>query len=252
VLLLAALALPLSGALAQDAQPGDQVCPPRCPASFGLASLFTSAPNEASSITALYDLILVAAGVTFVLVEGALLYTVLRFRRPPELAQPFQANPKLEVAWTAAPALILVVLMGFTVRTMGEGRAAGGSGNVVRLTAIGQQGGWEFRYPDLDPQVITHNELVVPVGSTVEVALEARDGVRGFWAPELFGSVEAAPGSTARLKFTPTTPGAYAGQCTYDCGPQHASMRFRVVVLPAAEFRAWVANAQRAAAPASK
>ncbi len=253
VLLLAALALPLSRALAQDSQLGEQVCPPRCPVSFGLASIFASASNEASSIIALYNLILVTAGITFVLVEGALLFTVLRFRhRPPELAQQFHGNPKLEVAWTAAPALILVVLMGFTVRTMGEGRAAGGSGNSVQLTAIGHQGGWEFRYPDLDPQVVTTNELVVPVGSTVEVALESRDVVHGFWAPELFGIVEAVPGYTTRLKFTPTTPGAYAGQCTLDCGLQHASMRFRVIVLSAAEFQTWVANAQLAAAPAPK
>jgi len=252
VLLLAGLVFPLSRALAQDSQPGDPVCPPNCPVSFGLASIFAPASNEASSIITLYNFIFVMAGIIFVLVEGALLFTVLRFRnRPPEMAEQFHGNTKLEIVWTAAPAVILAVLMGFTLRTMGEVRAVGGSGNVVQVKAIGHQWWWEFRYPGLDPEVITANELVVPVGSTIEVAIESVDVEHGFWAPELFGKVDAIPGYTTRVKFTPTSTGAYVGQCTQYCGTQHAQMRFGVVVLSASDYQAWAANEQRPAAAAT-
>jgi cytochrome c oxidase subunit 2 len=118
----------------------------------------------------------------------------------------------------------------------------------MHVTAIGHQWWWEFRYPDL--QIVTANELVVPENTIIEVAIESNDVEHGFWVPELFGKVDAVPGYTTRVRFTPDAAGNhyYGGQCTQFCGEQHAQMRFGVIVRTQAEFQGWAANQQQPAA----
>ncbi len=230
------LALAASGALAG--------CP-SCMVSFHTPSIFEPASGETAAIANLFTFILVTAGIIFVLVEGLLLVAVLRFRnRPPESAVQFHGNTKLEVAWTMAPAVILAVLMGFTLRTMGQVRAVSAE-NVLHVTAVGHQWWWEFRYPEQN--IVTANELVVPANTIIEVSVESVDVEHGFWVPELFGKVDAIPGYTTRVRFTPTQAGNqyYGGQCTQFCGDQHAQMRFGVIVRTAADFQAWASGQQQ-------
>ena len=248
VLLLLALAIPLAGVLAQAGQ--SSTCPPDCMVSFQTPSMFNPASFEAGRIDALFKFILVIAAIIFVLVEGALFFAVWRFRnRPAESAMQVHGNTKLEIAWTAAPAVILAVLLGFTFQTMGEVKAVT-SENVMPVQAIGHQWWWEFRYPDL--QMVTANEMIVPVNTVVEVSVQSVDVEHGFWAPELFGKVDAVPGYTNRLRFTPTEVrnDYFGGLCTQFCGVEHTQMRFAVVVRTAEQFQDWVALMQPAAAPA--
>ncbi len=243
VLLLLALAIPMAGVLAQAGQSSD--CPPDCMVSFQTPNMFNPSSFEAERIEALFTFILVIAGIIFVLVEGALFFAVWRFRnRPAESAIQVHGNTKLEIAWTAAPAVILAVLLGFTFQTMGEVKAVTGE-NVMHVQAIGHQWWWEFRYPD--QQIVTANEMVVPVNTVIEVSVESVDVEHGFWAPELFGKVDAVPGYTTRVRFTPTEiRGDYfGGQCTQFCGRQHAQMRFAIQVVSAGDFENWVINMQQ-------
>jgi cytochrome c oxidase subunit II len=236
------LALAASGALAG--------CP-ACMVSFNTPSMYQTDSNESAAIANLFTFILITAGIIFVAVEGMLLFAVLRFRnRPPESAVQFHGNTKLEVAWTMAPGVILAVLMGFTLRTMGQVRAVTNE-NVLHVTAVGHQWWWEFRYPELN--IVTANELVVPVNTVIEVSIESVDVEHGFWVPELFGKVDAIPGYTTRVRFTPTEARSqyYGGQCTQFCGVQHAQMRFGVIVRTQAEFQAWAAGQQNPAAEAT-
>jgi cytochrome c oxidase subunit 2 len=240
LVVLLALAIPVAVGLAQSGQ-GSQ-CPPDCMVSFQTPNMFNPSSFETARIDALFKFILVIAGIIFVLVEGMLFFAVWRFRnRPAEAAVQVHGNTKLEIAWTAAPAVILAVLLGFTFQTMGEVRAVTAE-NVLHVQAIGHQWWWEFRYPD--QQVVTANELVVPVNTVVEVSVESVDVEHGFWAPELFGKVDAVPGYTTRVRFTPTEirDDYFGGQCTQFCGRQHAQMRFAVRVVSAADFANWTAH----------
>jgi cytochrome c oxidase subunit 2 len=242
VVVVAFVALQASGALAG--------CP-ACMVTFNTPSIYRPASGEAGAIANLFTFILVTAGIIFVVVEGLLLFAVLRFRnRPPESAVQFHGNTRLEVAWTMAPAVILAVLMGFTLRTMGQVRAVSAE-NVLHVTAVGHQWWWEFRYPDLG--IVTANEMVVPEDTIIEVAVESVDVEHGFWVPELFGKVDAVPGYTTRVRFTPHSASNhyYGGQCTQFCGEQHAQMRFGVIVRTQAEFEAWAANQQQPAVEAA-
>jgi cytochrome c oxidase subunit 2 len=243
---LIALAIPVANAVAQNG--ASVICPPFCMVTFDTPNMFAPASNEATQIAALFNFILVLAAVIFVLVEGLLFYAVLRHRnRPPESAMQFHGNTKLEMAWTAAPAVILAVLLGFTFQTMASVKAVT-SENVMHVKAIGHQWWWEFRYDGLD--ITTANILVVPVNTVVEVAVESTDVEHGFWVPELFGKVDAVPGYTNRVRFTPTEERDYfGGQCTQFCGIQHTQMRLAVTVTSAQEFQAWASNQQQPSAP---
>ena len=241
------LVIPAARAIAQNTLSAP--CPPFCMVTFSTPSIFNPGSLETVEIRSLFTFILIVAGIIFVLVEGMLFFAVFRFRnRPPESALQFHGNTKLELAWTAAPAVILAVLLGFTLRTMGDVRAVASS-NVLNVKAIGHQWWWEFRYPDQN--IITANELVVPVNTNIEVSIESNDVEHGFWVPELFGKVDAVPGYTNRVNFTPTTASRYyyGGQCTQFCGLEHAQMRFAVVVRSPDDFKNWVAYQQ--AAPAA-
>ena len=227
----------------------NRACPPACPVSFTTLSILVPASDEAARIQGLFNFIVAIAAIIFVLVEGVLFFAVFRYRnRPPETAMQFHGNTKLELAWTAAPAVILAVLLGFTLQTMGQVKAVPTS-NALNVKVIGHQWWWEFRFPDLN--IVTANELVVPDGRTIEVAVESVDVIHGFWSPELFGKVDAIPGYANRVRFTPLAVGTYGGACTQFCGIGHAQMRLAVIVKSEADFQAWVANQQLPAAPAT-
>lgn len=231
-------------------------CPPACPYTFNQPS--TSLPASAEQVEAnfLYTLILTLAVIVFVVVEGLIVFTIFKFRnRPAEMAVQTHGNTKLEIAWTAAPALILVVIMGYSLQAMIAIRGPAPA-DAIKVKVTGRQYWWEFQYPvqnGIEKEIVTASELVVPQGTTVEVAIESADVEHGFWAPELFGKVDAIPGYTTRLKFTPLQVGKreYGGQCTQFCGTQHAQMRFSVIVVTASEFADWVAK-QNTPAPAAE
>jgi cytochrome c oxidase subunit 2 len=227
-------------AVSRSARPQGGPCPPNCMVTFQTPSIFSPGSAETGRIDALFRFILIVAGIIFVLVEGMLLFAVLRFRnRPPEAAMQFHGNTKLELAWTAAPAVILAVLLGFTLQTMGQVKAVAPP-DAVHITVVGHQWWWEFRYPDLG--VVTADEFVVPVNTVIDISVQSADVEHGFWVPELFGKVDAIPGYTNRIRFIATEARRdyYGGQCTQFCGDQHAQMRFAVVVRSAAEFQDWI------------
>ncbi|MGQ0605206.1 MAG: cytochrome c oxidase subunit II [Anaerolineales bacterium] len=220
-------------------------CPPECPVTFAEPASLLPASVELDKTVWLYNLIFGLAVIVFVVVEGLLFWTIFRFRnRPPESTVQTRGNTKLEIAWAIAPAVILAVIMGYTLQVMADIRGPV-SVQTLRVKAIGHQYWWEFRYPGQG--VVTASEMVVPYGVPIEVEMESIDVEHGFWAPELFGKVEAIPGYTTRLRFTPNQIGKdyYGGTCT-----QHVQMRFAVKVVTQAEFDEWAA-AQLQPAPAA-
>jgi cytochrome c oxidase subunit 2 len=112
---------------------------------------------------------------------------------------------------------------------------------------VGNQWWWEVRYPDED--VVTANELHIPVGVPVTVNLTTDDVIHSFWVPRLTDKMDLIPGRTNALWFQADEPGTYLGECAEYCGLQHAWMQFRVIAVPQEEFGAWL-DGQREAATA--
>jgi len=178
------------------------------------------------------------ATVVFVLVEGALLYVVLKFRGRPDDPQPKQihGNTTAEIIWTAIPALVLAMIAVPTVRAIFRTYRAPDTANPLEVEVIGHQWWWEFRYPEYG--VTTANELHVPVGRTVTLRMTAGDVLHSFWVPQFAAKRDVFPGRQTTMWFTAEKPGDYPAQCAEFCGIQHGRMAFRVVADEPAAFDA--------------
>jgi cytochrome c oxidase subunit II len=116
----------------------------------------------------------------------------------------------------------------------------------VRIEVVGKRWWWDVRYPDHG--VVTANEIHVPVGETVDLALRSADIIHSFWVPELMPKTDMIPGRDNRMWLRADRPGIYRGQCAEFCGLQHARMAFLVIAEPRSEFDAWLEE-QAADAP---
>ncbi len=179
----------------------------------------------------------------FVLVEGALLYAIFRFRGKPGDPEPRQVhgNTTIEIVWTVIPALILAFIAVPTVKGIFETSAIP-AGDALKVEVVGHQWWWEFRYPDLG--ITTANEVHIPVGQTVSFRMSTADVVHSFWPPRFAGKRDVFPNRQTRMWFKAEQAGDYPGQCAEFCGIQHGRMAFRVQAQTAEEFQSWVAHMQ--------
>lgn len=220
------------------------------------AQPWPAAPSSdgAQQISQLFWFTLVLATIVFILVEGLLIYSSLRFRRrsalpavePPQI----HGNTRLEVMWATVPALILIGLFGITVTRLGELSQIPNDPNILHITVTGRQFSWEFDYGNSG--VKTTNDLHLPVGQQVVFDVTAVDVIHSFWVPDLFGQIDANPGRVNHITFTANQAGEFRGVCNMLCGSGHSSMLFRVTTQPAAEFQTWLQQQQSGgAAPAA-
>jgi cytochrome c oxidase subunit II len=171
----------------------------------------------------------ISVGIALI-VGVALAWVLTRYRaRPGASGMPPQTrgHTLLEISWTIAPAIILLVIAIPTIQIIFRTQAAPPR-DALEIRVLGRQWWWEFRYPTL--AVVTANELHVPAGQPVALVLDGPDVIHSFWVPQLGGKRDVVPGRLNRLTFTAETPGEYRGQCAEFCGVSHANMGMRVIV----------------------
>jgi cytochrome c oxidase subunit 2 len=229
-------------------------------------------PN-ANQIASLYRIILYMAAVVFVIVEGALAYSVLKFRakRGARAAQ-IHGNTRLEISWTIAAALILVVLTVITfvklpsiinppasnpgaVLSAATTQPTVPKGNRLTICVQGRQFIWRYTYGNgcdsgntafTSKLPYSFTEMEAPAGVTVILAIQANDVIHSWWIPSLGGKVDAVPGYTTYTWFKADKVGAlYHGQCAQLCGRGHAFMVATVRVLTPSAFKAWMTRQDR-------
>jgi cytochrome c oxidase subunit 2 len=195
----------------------------------------------------LYPWVYFFSALVFVVVAGALAYVTWKFRaRPGQEGEPPQVhgNDRLEVIWTLIPLLIILVLFGLTAKALIQvNRPIPGA---MKVEVTGYQFWWDFHYPALGLR--NSNELILPAGVPVELEVTSKDVIHSFWVPGLAGKRDAIPGQKTLIHFTPKEVGNYYGFCAELCGPSHARMLFRVLVVPKEEFDRFV-EAARAYTP---
>ncbi|HVL98562.1 MAG TPA: cytochrome c oxidase subunit II [Egibacteraceae bacterium] len=214
----------------------------------------------------LWNLVFPIAVAVFVLVQGLILVAVIRFRDRGQDQPPRQVagNTRLELIWTAIPALILAVI---AVPTVGGifALAEDPGEEALAVRVIGKQFWWEFEYLGEEGRgVVTANELHIPVDRAVRLQMEALhpgipdtfdqadpDGSRSaqslagvahsFWVPRLAGKQDVIPGYERIMRIEAEEPGQrYSGQCAEFCGLAHAEMRFQVVTHTVEDFTTWL------------
>jgi cytochrome c oxidase subunit 2 len=241
-------------------------------------------PN-ANEIDSLYKVVLYAALVIFVLVEGALGYALWRFRaRKGAVAAQIRGNTRLELGWTVGAAVILLALAVLTfaklssiqnpVNSGPEGehlvsdtqvsrlyasatRRLPPSGKSLEITVVGRQFVWQFVYPGATEKdglgaPYSYEEMVVPTNTTVTLNIVSADVVHSWWVPQLGGKFQAVPGYHNYTWFKAEKPGIFRGQCALICGRGHARMIATVKAVPPAQFEAWLSNQKREIAEANR
>jgi cytochrome c oxidase subunit II len=203
------------------------------------------AGDNARAIWDLFVPIFWLSVVIFVLVQGALIWAVIKFRAkegdpdPPQL----HGNTKVEVAWTIAPAIILAVILVPTITTIAD--LASEPEDPLTVDVVGHQWWWEFQYQD--DEVTTGNVMYLPVDQPIQLRMTASDVIHSFYAPNLFGKQDVIPGRETNIYFTAEQTGEFYGQCYEFCGIQHANMHFRIVVLDQDDYDSWIADQQEGA-----
>jgi cytochrome c oxidase subunit 2 len=242
----------------------------------------SSGSGNAANIDTLYKIILAVAVVVFVGVEGALVYSLVKFRvRKDAVPAQIRGNTRLEVGWTVGAAVILVVLAIVTfvmlddIRNPPNSDANGfptavvqnvsdasayqprpPSGRALNITVNGQRYSWRYTYPDGDDNtlnnVFSYVEMVVPTKTTVTLEIVAQDVAHSWWVPQLGGKADAVPGHKNFTWFKIPEPGVFRGQCAELCGRNHADMIASVRAVEPAEFKTWLQGKKREIQAADK
>jgi cytochrome c oxidase subunit 2 len=189
----------------------------------------------------------------FVLVEGMLVYALIRFRRRSDRDAPKQihGNQRLEIMWTILPAALLAGIAVPTVLAIFDVAARPVGAGVVNVKVIGHQWWWEYEYTDIKtPEggpLKTANELVIPTDRWVYLEMTSADVIHSYWVPRLAGKQDVIPNRITTLKLRADQPGMYEGQCAEFCALSHANMRLRVIAQDVVSFDRWVAEQTRPA-----
>jgi cytochrome c oxidase subunit 2 len=228
-------------------------------------------PN-ANQIHSLYDIVLWLAAFVFVVVEGALAYSLFKFRakKNPVAAQ-IHGNTRLEIGWTVAAALLLVVLTVVTFIKLpsiinppnsdADGLVLSASltqptppdGKKLTVCVQGRQYIWRYTYGtdclngSFDSKLpYSFTTMEVPEHTTVVLKIQSTDVIHSWWVPSLGGKVDAVPGYTTYTWFKALHTGRFRGQCAQLCGVNHAAMDAYVRVVTPAQYTTWLSTQEQA------
>ena len=222
-------------------------------------------PN-ADQIDSLYKLVLYLAAVVFVIVEGALAYSVYKFRaKKNAVPTQIRGNTRLEIGWTVAAAAILIVLTVVTFVKLpsivnppnsdASGAALSASltpptppnGKKLTVCVQGRQYIWRYTYGAQCANnafsaklPYSYQEMVVPSNTTIVLVIQSTDVIHSWWVPSLGGKVDAVPGYTTYTWFKAPHSALYHGQCAQLCGRNHAVMTALVKVVTPAQYSEWL------------
>jgi cytochrome c oxidase subunit 2 len=207
------------------------------------------ASGEAKKIDTLWDVLLIASVPVFVLVQTYVLYTVWKFRMKPgeELKDgpPIHGNTRLEVIWTAIPAILMVGLCSYAYVVLTDIENAT-AGEQMDVRVVGEQFTWSFHYPgEAGGKEVSSPELYLPVDTQIEFNVQSKDVIHDFWVPAFREKIDAVPGITTHYGVHTTRVGDYPVVCAELCGLGHSAMRQTAHVVAKPEFDRWLAD-QRA------
>ena len=205
------------------------------------------ASGQAKKIDTLWDVLIIFSVPVFVLVTTVVVFSVLRFRMRPgeeELdGPPIHGNTRLEIVWTAIPAIILVGLCTYAFVVLRNVEKA--DANPLNVRVVGQQFAWTFYYPG---KQTASPQLYLPVNKQVKFTIQSKDVLHDFWVPAFRIKKDAVPGINVNYVITPSRLGTYPIVCAELCGLGHAVMRATVHVVSQADYAAFVGKLGKPAA----
>jgi cytochrome c oxidase subunit II len=204
----------------------------------------TQASEQAETVDTLWDVLIIFSVPVFVLVITVVLYCVWRYRMKPgeELKDgpPIHGNTRLEIIWTAVPAIVLVALCSYSYVSLTKIEDA--KANALNVRVVGEQFTWTFYYKDASGKEVASPQLYVPRGKPVHFTVQSLDVIHDFWVPAFRMKIDAVPGIDTELRVTPKTNGEYPVVCAELCGIGHSVMRQTAHVVDQAAFDKWLGD----------
>ncbi len=202
-------------------------------------STFEGHSDLTKSILDIYGTITWIDTALFILVQGVLIVAVIKFRatgKETELPEQVHGNLPMEIGWTIAPVLILMMIAIPTVSLIFDSQAQAKDGALI-VNATGKQWWFQFGFPQYNFE--TANELHIPLGRQVDIRLQSDNVIHAFWAPQIAAKRDMIPGRVNHITFTADKIGEYLGQCAEYCQDSHALMKFRIEVESSEDFEKW-------------
>ena len=214
-----------------------------CGTSFGLAD---PASEQADTVASFWSPAVWAALFVGAFVWALITWSIVRYRRrsdslPTQVAE----HIPIEVTYTVIPILIVIVLFAFGTLAQRDVNDRATTPDATVLVE-GFQWSWRFTYEGEDVIVsgdaegTAGPELVLPVDQTTRLKLVSVDVNHSFWVPRFLSKRDLIPGVDNEIDVTPNVLGTHQGRCAEFCGLDHWRMNFRVRVVSAADFQAWL------------
>jgi cytochrome c oxidase subunit II len=206
------------------------------------------ASEQASDIDTLWDVLLIASVPIFVLVETIVLYCAIKFRMRPgeELKDgpPIHGNTRLEIIWTAIPAILLVALCTYAYVVLTDVEKA--EANTMSVRVVGEQFTWTFYYRTSGGKEVSSHQLYLPSETPVRFTVQTKDVIHDFWVPAFRVKIDAVPGIDTHLRVTTTRRlGDFPVVCAELCGLGHSTMRQTAHVMTREDFDARMGELER-------
>jgi cytochrome c oxidase subunit 2 len=204
--------------------------------------------DRSDSVTTFWQWSWVAALIIGAITWFLILFAAIKYRRRSDDEVPVQTryNLPMEMLYTIAPVVVVLVFFKFVIDTQNDVLAQDDNpDHTVRV--VGQQWSWTFNYIEdeaLDGQTSVFEggtpadppTLYLPVGETVQFDLFAADVIHSFWVPEFLFKLDVIPGQDNSFQVTPTREGTFVGRCAELCGTYHTRMLFDVEVVSPEEY----------------
>ncbi len=194
----------------------------------------------------LFELIFWIVLIVWIAVMAAMVTFLIRYRtKPGRKAEYIEGNPRLEIIWTTATAVILIILAFMSRSTWADIKEHGPPGQVF-YGVNAKQFNWEITYPGPDGKlgtkddVTVENEMHVPINKVVRIDLTSKDVIHSYFVPALRLKQDAVPGRLIHVWFQATETGQYEIPCAELCGFGHSGMKGNLTVQSQEDFDKWL------------
>jgi cytochrome c oxidase subunit II len=213
------------------------------------------ASTQARNTDDLYHVLMIASIPIFVLVVAVILYCVWQFHLRPgqELddGPPIHGNTRLEVFWTAIPAILMLGMVGYSFVILHDNEKK--PAHEIQIGVTAEQFFWSFQYPPSVTGGATINsyDLYLPDNQPVYFNMRSKDVIHAFFVPAFRLQEDVVPGITTHIQATPNRLGNYPAVCNLLCGVGHSLMRTTVHVVTPAQFQTWIKSQLSASSSSS-
>jgi cytochrome c oxidase subunit II len=213
------------------------------------------ASTQARNTDDLYHVLMIASIPIFVLVVAVILYCVWQFHLRPgqelEDGPPIHGNTRLEVFWTAIPAILMLGMVGYSFVILHDNEKK--PAHEIQIGVTAEQFFWSFQYPPSVTGGATINsyDLYLPDNQPVYFNMRSKDVIHAFFVPAFRLQEDVVPGITTHIQATPNRLGNYPAVCNLLCGVGHSLMRTTVHVVTPAQFQTWIKSQLSASSSSS-